>query len=640
MSYIITSNTPGDNDEAPLSGIDRPFSYNNHIANGITVPPNAQVALESIKINKSGEVEINENNAVFYTYLGDELGDSGEGGNTTSLPIYSRIASGAYNSESLSDAYQVALRNSIFHPNYQLSNINVSGITTSTIRNTDFDFSGFSASFVCSVSASNTNDDSNGWVGATMFDIINGSFEAGSAGLISNISASHSTTLIQEDSPLSLTGGEFHFQFNSTVDGGAVLGTAVGLTRCTRTQIGSNLPATSGNDQLTIPSYYEPIVYDEDDIPSELTFFDYVIRCEEDEDEGEANHVLKLYHSVMTDSGFTMKEFDYRVNASDENSDTGYFTCDATGSVDPWIAKVFWTVSNEQVKVVLEDYEGEQYTLCDGTNSNKLNSMKPVGQTTWSLFPKITIPACNPVVPVAPRFMKMLKWEGVQIPNYKYGSVLSLGTAQNQPRTKELYQDWWAYCVNTDKEITDCFNVDRRTPFDYSSGPDGIGKNYTQKGLHAEGTINSDVVLIVRTDPLYPSTGANAGLLLGFGDNPVIDSTFYTTPVTNLITNIKSTETPVLISTGSMFVRLGGLTQVSANMSKSANSKIIYHLPRFDNAGNESGALYFSPPERVYINLNNPDELVINSLDIALVRGNETLADNITGKTVCCLHIK
>ena len=460
-----------------------------------------------------------------------------------------------------------------------------------------------------------------------MYDIINGSFEAGSAGLISNISASHSTTLIQEDSPLSLTGGEFHFQFNSTVDGGAVLGTAVGLTRCTRTQIGSNLPATSGNDQLTIPSYYEPIVYDEDDIPSELTFFDYVIRCEADEDEGEANHVLKLYHSVSDRDGeLYMQEFDYRVNASDINSDTGYFTTDATGSVDPWIAKVFWTVSNEQVKVVLEDYEGEQYTLCDGTNSNKLNSMKPVGQTSWSLFPKITIPACNPVVPVAPRFMKMLKWEGVQIPNYKYGSVLSLGTAQNQPRTKELYQDWWAYCVNTDKEITDCFNVDRRSPFDYSSGPSGIGKAYTQKGLHTfGGTINSDVVLIVRTDPSYPSKGANAGLLLGFGDNPVIDSTFYTTPVSNLITTIKSTETPVLISSSSMFVRLGGLTQVSANMSKSANSKIIYHLPRFDNAGNESGALYFSPAERVYINL---------------VKGNEQLADNITGKTVCCLHIK
>ena len=45
-------------------------------------------------------------------------------------------------------------------------------------------------------------------------------------------------------------------------------------------------------------------------------------------------------------------------------------------------------------------------------------------------------------------------------------------------------------------------------------------------------------------------------------------------------------------------------------------------------------------PERIYIDLNNPDPIVINSLDIALVKGDETLAESITGKTVCCLHIK
>ena len=377
-----------------------------------------------------------------------------------------------------------------------------------------------------------------------------------------------------------------------------------------------------------------------------MTFFDYVIRCEEDENESEAIHVLKLYHSVMTDSGgFTMQEFDYRVNASDPNTDTGYFTCDPTGGADPWIAKVFWTISNEQVKVVLEDYEGEQYTLCDGTNSNKLNSMKPVGPTTWSLFPKITIPACNPVIPIAPRFMKMLKWEGVQITNFKYGSLEPWPS--NLTYDNELYQDWWAYSVNTDQE-SNCKLVDNREAYNYDNL---IGVPYTQKGLNASGTLDYNVVLIVRESNAYngkgPSgqsqdgtKGANAGMILGFGERAVVDSPYYTSPVSNLITNIISTDIPYSTAQNSLFVRLGGLTQTSANMSKSANSKIIYHIPRFDNAGNESGALYFTPPERVYIDLNNPNELVINSLDIALVKGNEELATNITGKTVCCLHIK
>ena len=641
MSYIITSNTPDDISNPIITGINRAFSYNNHIANGITIPPNSQVALESIKINKGGETVIDESNAVFYTYLGNELTrDSNDKllVDTVSVPIRTQLPTGKYTPQSLCNAYEKSLRNSIFHPNYQLSNINVSGINTSIIR-AGTKFEGFSASFVCSVSASNTDDDSNGWIGATMFDVDNPTFQADSNGQIANNSATNDITLIQKDSPLSLTGGEFKFQFNNgDGSGGAVLGTAVGLTRCTRTQIGGQYAGDNDqNDQATSPSYYDSL---SGDSPS-TTFFDYVIRCVEDPLESEANHVLKLYHAVSNDAGnLYMKEFDYRVNASDENSDTGYFTTDATGSVDPWIAKVFWTISNEQVKVVLEDYEGEQYTLCDGTNTNKLNSMKPVGPTTWSLFPKITIPACNPVSPVAPRFMKMLKWEGVQITDFKYGSLKPY--PNNPTYDVELYQDWWAYSINEGRE-TDCKLVDNREAYNYD---EYIGVDYNQKGLNASGTIDSKVVLLVRENDLYDGSsteftkGANAADILGFGDNAIIDSTFYTSPVSNLITNIKSSTIPYTLSKSSVFVRLGGLTQVSANMSKSANSKIIYHLPRFDNAGNESGALYFSPPERVYINLNNPDELVINSIDIALVKGNEQLADNITGKTVCCLHIK
>tara|TARA_R110000803_G_scaffold29424_1_gene67127 strand:- start:216 stop:926 length:711 start_codon:yes stop_codon:yes gene_type:complete len=236
--------------------------------------------------------------------------------------------------------------------------------------------------------------------------------------------------------------------------------------------------------------------------------------------------------------------------------------------------------------------------------------------------------------------MKMLKWEGVQITDFEYGSLKPY--PEDPIYDVELYQDWWAYSVNEDRE-RDCKLVDNRKAYNYYSD---IGVGYNQKGLNASGTLDSKVVLLVRENDLYNGSGteftkgANAGDILGFGVNAIIDSTFYTTPVSNLITNIKSSDVPYTVSKGTVFVRLGGLTQTSANMSKSANSKIIYHLPRFDNAGNESGALYFSPPERVYINLNNPDELVINSLDIALVKGNEELAQNITGKTVCCLHIK
>jgi hypothetical protein len=63
-------------------------------------------------------------------------------------------------------------------------------------------------------------------------------------------------------------------------------------------------------------------------------------------------------------------------------------------------------------------------------------------------------------------------------------------------------------------------------------------------------------------------------------------------------------------------------------------------MPRFENSGSEFGGLFFAPAERVYLDLQNPNEILINSLNIDIVNSDETLATNITGKTVCCLHIK
>ena len=633
MSYIITSNLPTENEFDRITGTHRPFSYTNHIANGITIPANSQVSLESIKFTKGGSGAIVNGNNVWYTYLGTELSDTVNIEDTVNFPMRTFIEPGDYVPTSKGLAFQQELRNSIFHPNYQLSNINVSGITTSVTQDAEGELTGFSASFVCNSSASNASDDSNGWIPATVFDLNNNSFVAGSNGEISNVSAEHSVTLIQKDSPLSLTGGEFKFQFNSgDGEGGAVVDTAVGLTRCTRTKIG-NGPV---NSQATEPSYFDNQGED---------FFDYVIRCvpapPEDIAEGVANHVLKLFHATVSPTDpneISMQEFDYRVNASSNETESGYFTCDPTDDLDDQIINILWTISNEQVKITLEDKDNELHILCDGTNSNKLNSMKPVGPTTWHLFPKITIPACNPVVPVAPRFLQMLKWEGVQITDYQYGSELVVGK-----NVTELYQDWWAYSVNTGREVINCQKVDTRDAYNYDQA---VPTPFAQKGLNASGAIDSKVVLIVRESELYNGSntkltvGANAALGLGFGTYSVIDSTFYTTPLNNLLINIKSTDDPVSVSRSSLFVRLGNLTQKSFNMAKSANSQIIYHIPRFDNAGNESGALYFAPPERIYIDLNNPDPIVINSLDIALVKGDETLAQSITGKTVCCLHIK
>ena len=82
------------------------------------------------------------------------------------------------------------------------------------------------------------------------------------------------------------------------------------------------------------------------------------------------------------------------------------------------------------------------------------------------------------------------------------------------------------------------------------------------------------------------------------------------------------------------------MTFNSVNFSKSSLSKILYHLPRFDNSGAEVGGLFFEPSERVYLKLNNIDDLFINDIEVDIVNSDETLATNLTGKTIVCFHIR
>jgi len=124
--------------------------------------------------------------------------------------------------------------------------------------------------------------------------------------------------------------------------------------------------------------------------------------------------------------------------------------------------------------------------------------------------------------------------------------------------------------------------------------------------------------------------------ILGFESQPV------SIPVatTKLITTNNSPDVPKLISNISLFVRLNNFTQNSVNARQGTVSKIVAHLPRFDNSGNETGGLYFEPHEKTYLSLNNTEELLVNSFDVDIVYENEQLCTALTAKTIICFHIR
>tara|TARA_R100000655_G_scaffold91020_1_gene131718 strand:- start:173 stop:691 length:519 start_codon:yes stop_codon:yes gene_type:complete len=160
---------------------------------------------------------------------------------------------------------------------------------------------------------------------------------------------------------------------------------------------------------------------------------------------------------------------------------------------------------------------------------------------------------------------------------------------------------------------------------------------YEQKGLNVNNRVDKNIVIIGGQSSLYKNTaGANAHALLGFKGRAIVSTP---NQVTNPITFI-SDQAPKLVSTNSLFVRLKNMTFNSVNLSKSSLSKILYHLPRFDNSGLETGSLFFEPHERVYLKLNNTTDLFLSDIQVDIVNSDETLSSNLTGKTIVCFHIR
>ena len=180
--------------------------------------------------------------------------------------------------------------------------------------------------------------------------------------------------------------------------------------------------------------------------------------------------------------------------------------------------------------------------------------------------------------------------------------------------------------------------IDTRYMYDYTNTTGGPLANgsYVQRGLTTN-SVSQTVKLILNQDIYYtPSSGANAEELLGFANNPIPDPI----TATSLLQTYTSSSVPTMISKASMFIRVDNLSSESYNAQTTQPSKILYHIPRFDASGQENGALYFEPNERTYIALNNPNDLIINDFDVSIVNPDETLADNLTGKTIVVLHFR
>ena len=313
---------------------------------------------------------------------------------------------------------------------------------------------------------------------------------------------------------------------------------------------------------------------------------------------------------------------------------------------------VKFKVEGEKVTIVMVSADpsiGEEVLVQYNAAGSKERNIKPISQDCWSMAPILTIDTSFQTNQLLARKLTIQSY---------------ICCASNHPSTTHSIKlpdahSWWLWGKNgADGDGDDASDYDLKVQtlplrpiLDYGSnvaqtpiyiylGMDNNGGNPRPQGVPAH-ILSQDAInglygnYGTNTTGETGSEGANVQKLFGFPLQDVND--FFTYTGTATLIESSSASLPVLLSTKSMFVRLQNLSNQTINASRSNKSAIISHLPRFDNAGRSSGALFLEPHNLIYVDLNNSNPIKLNSFDISIVYSNETLVDSLTGSTIICL---
>ena len=630
MSLIVTSNIG--QDEIDESNAFKPFSYQNALRNTYKIPANSEIALQSAKINKNSLLVVDRTNTTYCHYFGTPIGGDASTEienieSSTTIPFFGIGGTGtafrdgkrvSRNTTDFANDLEKSFAETAFHPslitgeNPVTANIVVEPNYVSATNA----FDGYKWTFTQQTAKTTKNNAS---IGDSFTDISidsQGGFTT-SAGTITSTGKNgfYAQTRIQ---PISQNNGTCIMNFNGLNTGGAGSRNPfiVGLSRI-------NTQKELLGAQISIPNHYNFAAHQNGAFfetgMQGRGFYDVCIVRSGD--------LLYVFQSgTSSNGGICMNEVVY-YGSHNPNFGTQYDIATNNGSYQ----KVRFTLQNEEIKIELGNASDAYKILCDFTTmrstddgeggtkpaATKNQFMNPTNCAKWNLFPTFS---CSRGTG------KTLTIENLQhYTNYP-----------DYTDTNYMEHNWWGK-VEFNGEEALAEQVESR-PWNSRSV---AGTILAPKGVNASGGMTDYKNTIITAKSLEYGADvtdqANSQMSFGFSGRPI---SVPDSASDNLITIIKSIKAPTITSGASLFVRLNNFTQTSLNARQGTISKIVAHLPRFDNGGNETGALYFEPHEKTYIDLNNPEDLYINSFDVDIVYDNETFCTALNGKTIICFHIR
>jgi len=611
MSLVIASNQTSDSITDTESSIFKPWSFRNDLSSTYTIPANGQVALQSVKYNLDGTIDLSNDGQVFYQYTGEELTkdpNADEMKDSTAVPIRTEIYKDQgileVSVEEVATKLQTAMNEKVFHP--MLRDLVEVDVKRKSATN---EFEGYNIVYKTNDTLTNVIPKGKFGIDGTYQEERDGTAtplwtytDAGVFSTTSDLPQVQSVLVV--DKPLSTYGGTI--TYNITDIATATNSFGVGLSRYVK-----NAESSAGGVVLTVPPYFiTDTLWDEGSQEIDQDFMcDFLVYTDP------ATKNLKVAHAVGDDTDRTsMKEVEYFNNA------TSYFTSRyAMGANVDNFEKIKFIFTNQKVKVVLIDDRSNEKVLIDYDSTGaKAVNYKPVNQSCWDLMPFMWLQTVDGQFTnsISLEQMNQCDWiKSYKPDNFKNGS-------------------WYNYLELEDLSGFGSQELETRPWNNYA-----VTNTIVHKGLTTSPFKFLDIasVLTLLPSEVYkPTIGANSAEILGFeGIVDVVNNT----SSANLTRTIPSSTIPSLLSTKTMFLRLDNFTQTTTNAFIGNQSSIIAHLPRFDGQI-QTGRIYHEPKNLIYLDLNNSEQLKVNSFDISFCYSNEQYVQALTGQSVVVLYFR
>jgi len=642
MSLLIASSSKGAKDTNQI-GVQVPYQFRNNLKNPLIVEPNSEIAVESVKINRVPQIDYG-GGIVSNFWFGERLAANGlDSSISYYIPTENTIDEGSSPLD-FAEKFKKVLQDAYsFHPEIDSQNIEVT-INTDAIGG----FSGFlfnipqvgAAQTVSTVPPDGTRTQEDTELSEGVLDWDGTTFEADGGSVLGQL-----MPINDQGGPLSLHGGSCTFSDFAGDNWTVGISRPIGVINQEGTLESQSMDDLFGDGAGAASSDIGPYGFG---------MMDYCAQAGEDGN-------LRLYHAVANTSydaingknpSIRMEEIIYyqKTNGAFE-ANNGSNSSFATGSPikSASITDITFIATGEKLKISASGKTVVEVVKVNASTKGQIP--KPIGQNEWKMYPTVYL------------------WEDgdtldLDIYQCRTGSTIY----NNQPENS------WVSRATIPTILGNGSGLDQHDQLDAGVTPEPAWKNALTwpyelgsrpayqvhdadsnsasssfvrdyKGFTSNAIVEDyENIFIMGPSERYmdrriQTWQPNSMEVLGF-------SPFAINPDSNMIhgafdgASFSSATRPSMLSAQSTFIRVPTLTHETYNFGTGNPSKILFQVPRFDNSGTETGALFFQNPDKTYVSLNNTHELRITDLDVHFVRKDETFAKDLTGSSEVVFHIR